>query len=175
MEKIQQYIKKLQKTKIYTMYKTNNKAKLITALILVFLFGWLLRGCFADKIAYINLQQVVANSRELSAIQVDYAQKQKDFNNWLQQANKDIDKEKQKAKKESIAKEYQEMAHKKEVALRAEYNQRFSKVDRKLRRIMRRAARSHGCNIIMSNTSVVYGGTDITAQVIKAVKRSEAK
>lgn len=167
--------KKIISSSAYKYLKTHTRLTLALGCALVFLLGFAIRGMFAPNVAYVNLQQIVAASTETVRFQQEYAQKRKEFDGWLKQAKKDIAAETRKAKRDEIAREYQEIAKKRETALVQDYNEQLSKLENKINRIMRRTARAHGCKVILNKSSVVLGGTDITAEVVKKIKKSEKK
>ena len=144
---------------------------LVLLFVIAFLFGFMAKGMMTPQksVAVIDLKQVVAKSTELMNIRKENDKKIHELSKWLDDAKQEIDKEKDKKKKDSLAAQYKKLAVEKENLIKADYNQKIQAVDKKVTEIINKIAQQKGCNTVIAKNAVVTGGEDITQAVIDSL------
>ena len=126
--------------------------------------------CCEDKTAVVDVAAAVGKSSEVQALKIDVAAKKQELTQWLQKVQSEVKSEKNKGKKEALLKQYDaEFAQKREVIAK-EYNEKLQAIDKSINDIIVKTARQNGYKIVIPKSVVLYGGKDITEEVLKAVK-----
>ena len=143
---------------------------ILVALLVAFTCGVYVKSIFTPSIAVVNLEQVLEQSPKLNAIRKDNEVKLNELTQWIDEVNKEIDAETDAAKHQKLANQYRKLTSEKEKVIKQEYNNRLKEVDAEITALIDKVAKEHGCNVVFANTSMVSGGKDITAEVIKELK-----
>ena len=143
---------------------------ILVALLVAFACGVYVKSIFTPSIAVVNLEQVLEQSPKLNAIRKDNEVKLNELTQWIDDVNKEIDAETDAVKHQKLANQYRKLTSEKEKVIKQEYNNRLKEVDAEITALIDKVAKEHGCNVVFANTSMVSGGKDITAEVIKELK-----
>jgi Skp family chaperone for outer membrane proteins len=118
----------------------------------------------------VDLAAVVSNSEQVKALQAEQNAKAQELTQWLQNAQKEVNKEKDEAKKNELLQKYNaEFAQKRE-ALAQQYAVALQKVDASITETITNEAKKLGYTLVLAKGTTIYGGDDITEQVAKVVK-----
>ncbi|MBR3662918.1 MAG: OmpH family outer membrane protein [Alphaproteobacteria bacterium] len=129
-----------------------------------------LSDCCSEKIAVVNLNAVVSQSPLVSNLKQNYYAKTAELSNWLQTVQKEVDNEQDKTKKEELLKKYNTEFADKKAQLNNEYNSELQNIDKNISGVIAEVAEKKGYKMVITNTNVVYGGDDITEDVVALVK-----
>ena len=124
----------------------------------------------AEKIAVIDVQAVVMNSKQVQTLKNDQQKKMEDMKKWLVNVRKEIEKQKTDEEKAKVAKKYEAEYVKKQEALRKSYMEKLQAIDKSINATIAEKAKAKGYDMVIAKGVVAYGGDDITEEVIKAVK-----
>lgn len=157
--------------------KINTKHILIALFILVaFATGFGLKCALTDSnIAVVNLKQVVGHSQKLMIVRKENDAKLKELSQWLDGIEKEISSEKDKKKRQNLAKQYKELAKEKENLIKQEYNKKLKEIDAEITALVEEVADKAGCKVILDQNVVVKGGQNITSDVIKKLNPETPK
>lgn len=123
-----------------------------------------------QKIAVIDVQSVIAKSAQVKALKNEQAKKAQELQKWLETANSEIKKQTSDVEKQKMIKKYQQdLATKREANAKA-YAQKLSAIDANISATIASQAKAKGYAIVLTKSSVLYGGDDITAEIAKVVK-----
>ena len=145
---------------------------LLTATIAV--LGCLSLGLKANaqdvNVAIVDVPQVVAASSQVQKLKKEQQAKADDIVKFIEKARKDVasitDTNKKKAAEEKYSKELQA----KKTKMDAEYAEKLKAIDASISKKIEEQALLQGYQVVLSKGIVLYGGKDITADIIKAVK-----
>ena len=73
------------------------------------------------------------------------------------------------AKKKLIA-EYEAEFEQKQQEIQNEYNEKLSQIDKKATKVINKVSKSKGYGIVLTKSSVITGGSDITDEIIDILK-----
>ncbi len=124
----------------------------------------------ALAVAIVDVPQVVAASSEVQKLKKEQQAKADEIVKFIEKARKDVagitDADKKKAAEEKYTKELQA----KKTKMDADYAEKLKAIDASISKKIEEQAILKGYEVVLSKGIVLYGGKDITAEVIKAVK-----
>jgi len=152
------------------MKKNNKYIAVIGALLVAFILGFGIKACMGGNIAVVNLNRVLAQYPKIATMREENTARLTALSAWAESADKEINAEKNKTKKDELIRKYQEEARVREAAIAQQYNQALQEIDGELTALINSVARKSGCKIVLLHTAVISGGKDITDAVIAKIK-----
>ena len=148
--------------------------KFFTVGVLTFAAGLAL-GNFAlsdvpSKIAVVDVPQVVNSSSQVQALKKEQQAKTKEIVSFVEKARKDVAATTDVKKKKAKEKKYTKELNNKRTAMEKNYANKLSAIDKTISAKITEQAKAGGYDIVLAKGVVLYGGTDITDAVKKAVK-----
>lgn len=122
------------------------------------------------KIAIIDIAQLLADSKEAKELKLQQEQKMKNIESTIQKAKIEISKETNPQKIATLEEKYRNEINKQKIAMDTEYNNKLIKIDQNIKNSVITKAKELNYNIVLPKNTVLFGGDDITAQVVPAVK-----
>mgnify|MGYP001154365535 CR=1 FL=1 len=123
-----------------------------------------------DKIAVVDLQQIVSNSSQVKALKQEHSKKISDLDKILVNARGEIANETDQAKVLLLEDKYmKEFASKKE-ALERDYNNRLSAIEKNIKSEITKKAQKDGYDYVFAKSVVLFGGKDITGELLNNIK-----
>ncbi len=122
------------------------------------------------KIAVVDIQQIVANSKEITALKLDQQKQMQNMQSTIDKAKAEISKEKDPAKIAQLEDKYRNEINKQKLALDESYNEKLKAIDSKIKTAVVEKARSMHYNLVLPKNTVLFGGDDITDQVAGIIK-----
>lgn len=122
------------------------------------------------SVAIVDVPQVVNASAQVQALKKEQQAKANEIIKFVEKARKDVatitDADKKKATEEKYNKE---LIAKKE-KMDQEYSEKLKAIDASISEQIQTKAKADGYSLVLSKGIVLYGGKDITAEIIKVVK-----
>ena len=152
----------------------NKKFKLfaVTLSVLAVILGC--GAAFADaqtgKVAIVDVPKVVSSSSQVKKLKDERAKKMEELSKWISNAQKDIEKQKVDTEKQKLIKKYDAELAKKRAANDKDYSQKLVNIDNSISETISNYAKANGYDVVFAKTVVLYGGTDVTDEIIKIVK-----
>lgn len=138
-------------------------------IVLTLLLGSL--SAFADeKIAVVDLQQVVANSTQVKNLKQEHNKKIKDLDKILVNARGEIANETDQAKILLLEDKYMKEFATKKDALERDYNNRLSAIEKNIKNEITKNAQNKGYDYVFAKSVVLYGGKNITNEIINSIQ-----
>ena len=122
------------------------------------------------KVAYVNVPKLLAASKALKAAQDAQMKQTKDMLKWYDTASADIQKQTTKAGKDALIKKYEAQLTQKKKTIKDAYAKKVNQVDTQLDTAITTKAKAMGYNLVFRKDALLFGGTDITAQILPLVK-----
>ena len=139
-------------------------------IIAVFIIFNSLSAFADDKIAVVDLQQLVSNSAQVKALKQEHNKKISDLDKILVNARGEIANETDQAKVLLLEDKYmKEFASKKE-ALERDYNNRLSAIEKNIKSEITKKAQKDGYDYVFAKSVVLFGGKYITNEIINNIK-----
>ena len=122
------------------------------------------------KVAVIDMQTIVSKSSQIKALKNEQQAKLKDLTSFVEKANKEIQAEKDPNKQKALESKYQkELATKKDI-IQKDYQKKLDVVNKNLSVTINNKAKASGYDLVLSKGVVLFGGTDITNDILKTLK-----
>ena len=147
----------------------------LTALVLgAFVIGFSVNN-FAmsdvtSKIAVVDVPQVVSSSSQVQALGKEQQAKAKEIVAFVEKARKEVAATTDVKKKQALEEKYNKELNNKKAAMDKNYASKLSAIDNTISAKINEQAKAGGYDIVLAKGVVLYGGTDITDAVKKAVK-----
>ena len=123
-----------------------------------------------DKIAVVDLQQIVSNSSQVKQLKQEHSRKIADLDKIIINARGEISNEKDPAKVLLLEDKYMKEFNTKKEALERDYNNRLSTIEKNIKGEISKKAQKDGYDYVFAKSVVLYGGKDITSEISANVK-----
>ncbi len=123
-----------------------------------------------SKIAVVDVQQVVASSSQVKTLKKEQQAKASEIIKYVEKARKDVASVTDEKKKKALEDKYNKELVSKRDKLEKDYASKLSAIDKSISDKIAVEAKNGGYDVVLAKGVVLYGGTDITSNVIKAVK-----
>lgn len=152
----------------------SNKFKFLAVGISAFVIGLSLNN-FAvsdvpSKIAVVDVSSVVNSSSQVQALKKEQEAKAKDLMTFIEKARKDVAATTDTKKKQALETKYNKELNTKKSAMDKNYTTKLEAIDKAISAQIANQAKAGGYDIVLAKGVVLYGGSDITEAVKKAVK-----
>ncbi|MBR6298702.1 MAG: OmpH family outer membrane protein [Candidatus Gastranaerophilales bacterium] len=145
------------------------KKILVTTLLLVTV--GITNAAMADtKIAVVDVQAVVSKSAQVQALKKEQQTKMQELEKWLTTAREDVEKQQTQESKEKLLKKYNADFAKKKETIAKNYQTKLQEIDKSITATIASQAKLKGYDMVITKGTVLYGGDDITQDIMKVVK-----
>lgn len=152
----------------------NNKIKLlavcVSAFVIEFSASNIAISDVPSKIAVVDVSAVVNSSSQVQALKKDQETKAKELMTFIEKARKDISSTTDVKKKQALEEKYNKELNTKRAAMDKNYATKLSAIDNNISTKIAEQAKAAGYDVVLAKGVVLYGGSDITEAVKKAVK-----
>lgn len=121
-------------------------------------------------IAVVDVQQVVMNSAKVKKLEQDRIKQEKALENQLLSAKKIIDAEQNMDKKKALQDKYNKEISATLNQQKKEIIEKTQAIEKEMMTFIQKKAVELGYDMVLVKGSVLYGGSDITNEIIKLVK-----
>ena len=123
-----------------------------------------------SKIAVVDVQAVVNSSSQVQALKKEQQAKTKEIVTFIEKARKDVAAVTDVKKKQALEEKYNKELSSKKTAMDKNYSDKLTAIDATISKQIENQAKLGGYDIVLAKGVVLYGGSDITEAVKKAVK-----
>jgi len=152
------------------MEKGKTMKKLLVTTLLLVTMG-ITNAAMADtNIAVVDVQAVVSKSAQVQALKKEQQTKMQELEKWLKTVRADVEKQQTQEGKEKLVKKYDAEFAKKKEAIAKNYQTKLQAIDKSITETIANQAKLKGYDMVITKGTVLYGGDDITADIMKVVK-----
>ena len=123
-----------------------------------------------DKIAVVDLQQLVSNSSQVKLLKQEHSKKMAELDKIIVNARGEIANEKDQAKILLLEDKYMKEFNTKKESLERDYNNRLSNIEKNIKTEISKKAQKDGYDYVFAKSVVLYGGKDITGELVNNIK-----
>ena len=155
----------------------NNKLKFLAVGLAAFVIGFGVNNYaisdMPSKIAVVDVQKVVNSSPQVAALKKEQQTKAQEVVNFIEKARKDVIAQTDPKKKQALEEKYNKELKAKREKIEKDYTSKLSAIDSKISSVINTEAKARNFDVVLAKGAVLYGGTDITEAISKAVKESK--
>lgn len=122
------------------------------------------------RIAIVDTQKIANNSSDIKALKAEQTKQIEKIINTIDKARFEISEEKNLIKAAQLEEKYQKEIQNQKIALKTAYDSKLTAIDNKIKTAVVEKARSMNYNIVLSKDNVLFGGDDITEDVLKIIE-----
>lgn len=123
-----------------------------------------------DKIGVVDLQQIVDNSSQVKQLKQEHSKKISELDKIIVNARGEISNEKDPAKILLIEDRYMKEFNTKKESLEREYTNKLASIEKSIKNEITKKAQKEGYNYVFAKSVVLYGGKDITSELLNNIK-----
>jgi outer membrane protein len=123
-----------------------------------------------SKVAVIDVVKVANTSSKLQQLKKDRENKLAELATFVKNANATIAKETDKKKKAELEAKYKKELNNKKEAINKDFSTKANALDKTISNIISQKAKANNFELVLTKGVVLYGGTDITDEIIKSLK-----
>ena len=144
--------------------------RIITSAVILLFCTSVFAAPTTPKIAVVDIQKVVAASSQVKTLRSSQEAKNKELAKFIKNAQADVNKQTDANKKKSLAAQYEKQLVAKREANAKEYAAKLKAADANITAAIGKKATEMGYTMVLPKSAVVYGGDDITAEILKVIK-----
>lgn len=122
------------------------------------------------KVAVVDVPAVVNASSQVQALKKDQQAKAQEIVKFIEKARKDVASISDAKKKQAAEEKYNKELLAKKEKIDSEYAAKLKSIDESISKQIMDKAVADGYSVVLSKGIVLYGGTDITNDMIKVIK-----
>lgn len=122
------------------------------------------------RVAVVDVSKVVASSAQVKALKKEQQTKATEIVKFVEKARKDVAAVTDEKKKKALEDKYSKELLTKRDKLEKEYTTKLTAIDKNISTTIESQAKAKNYNIVLAKGVVLYGGDDITEDIIKVVK-----
>lgn len=124
----------------------------------------------SEDIAVVDLGRIVENSAQVKQLKQEHARKISDLDKIIVNARGEIANEKDPAKVLLLEDKYMKEFNKNRETLEREYNNKLSVIEKNIKNEISKNAQKGNYEYVFAKSVVLYGGKDITGELLNSVK-----
>lgn len=122
------------------------------------------------SVAIVDVPQVVNASAQVQALKKDQQAKAEEIVKFVEKARKDVASITDANKKKAAEEKYNKELMAKKEKMDQEYAAKLKALDTSISQQINEKAKADGYDLVLSKGIVLFGGNDITSEIIKVVK-----
>ncbi len=123
------------------------------------------------KIAIVDVQALVNQTPSVWALRSEQQQNASIIQNWINGVNSQLNQIADQNTRQATAQQYQIELNKRQQMLQNEYALKIQAIDAELSKLVSDVATEKKLDYVFAKGTVVFGGTDITSDVAKLIKK----
>jgi outer membrane protein len=122
------------------------------------------------KIAIVDVAKVIESSSSVSELKKEQKTKVKDLMAFVSNARADVAKQKDEKSKKALEEKYNKELIVRKTAIEKNYTAKLHEINADITAKIANIAKTKKYNVVLAKSTVLYGGRDITPEVIKVIK-----
>lgn len=124
----------------------------------------------SEEIAVVDLGRIVENSAQVKQLKQEHSKKIAELDRIIVNARGEISNEKDPAKVLMLEDKYMKEFNTNRDALERDYNNKLSVIEKNIKSEISKRAQKDGYEYVFAKSVVLYGGKDITAELLNSIK-----
>ena len=123
-----------------------------------------------NKIAVVDVNKVVGQSKRVQDLKTEQETKVRELNMWLAGVKVDVDSRKSDKEKQTLVAEYNKQFAQRQNEIRDNYTQKLKDIENEITELISKTAQEKGYDMVLSKYVVLFGGDDITEEIMATVQ-----
>ena len=123
-----------------------------------------------NKIAVVDVNKVVGQSKRVQDLKTEQETKVRELNMWLAGIKVDVESRKSEEEKQTLVAEYNKQFAQRQKEIRDNYTQKLKDIENEITELISKAAQEKGYDMVLSKYIVLFGGDDITEEIMATVQ-----
>ena len=123
-----------------------------------------------NKIAVVDVNRVVGQSKRVQDLKTEQETKIRELNMWLAGIKVDVESRKSEEEKQTLVAEYNKQFAQRQNEIRDNYTQKLKDIENEITELISKAAQEKGYDMVLSKYVVLFGGDDITEEIMATVQ-----
>ena len=122
------------------------------------------------SIAVVDVNKVVIQSKKVQELKAEQEARIRELNQWLAQVKAEVDSRNTKEEKQALVAEYNKQFAQKQNEIKAKYTEKLQVIEKGISELIAKVAEEKGYDLVLSKYITLYGGDDITDDVISIIE-----
>ncbi len=122
------------------------------------------------KVAVVDVAKIVSGSQQVKALKDEQLKNKAELEKYIETARADVNKQTDATKKKQLTERYDKELNAKRKTMQMAYNQKLKKIEENINAVIAQRAKAEGYSLILSKSSVLFGGTDITTSISQYIR-----
>lgn len=122
------------------------------------------------NIAVVDVNKVVGQSKRVQDLKNEQETKVRELNMWLAGVKVDVDSRKSDEEKQTLVSEYNKQFAQRQNEIRDNYTQKLKDIENEITELISKTAQEKGYDMVLSKYVVLFGGDDITEEIMATVQ-----
>lgn len=122
------------------------------------------------SIAVVDVNKVVGQSKQVQNLKLEQETKVREINQWLAAVKADVESKATDEEKQALVNQYNQQFAQKQNEIKANYAQKLHSIEKNITDLISKEAEEKGYDIVLSKYIVLYGGDDITEDIMAIVE-----
>ena len=123
-----------------------------------------------NKIAVVDVNKVVGQSKRVQDLKTEQETKVRELNMWLAGIKVDVESRNSEEEKQTLVAEYNKQFAQRQNEIRDNYTQKLKDIENEITELISKAAQEKGYDMVLSKYIVLFGGDDITEEIMATVQ-----
>lgn len=149
--------------------------KILVVGIIAFIMGLSANYAFSDiplnfNVAVVDVPTVVSSSSQVKALKTEQTAKNNEIIKFVMNARKEVAKVSDKKKRNTLEDKYNAQLRAMKKSMEDSYKKRLTGIDNSIKNAVEKTAQNAGYSVVFAKGAVLYGGDDITKEIVAVVK-----
>ena len=141
--------------------------------VMAIVAGLSMNTAFATQVAFVDLQKVVSSSSEVIKLKKEQETKNAELVKLVEKARKEIAGVSDTKKKQELENKYKKEIADKKAQNDKNYAAQLKVIETSIGNVINQQAKLKGYDMVLAKATVLYGTTDLTEDIINAIKANE--
>ena len=122
------------------------------------------------SIAVVDVNKVVIQSKQVQELKAEQEARVRELNQWLANVKADVESRATNEEKQALVAEYNKQFAQRQNEIRDNYTQKLKDIENEITELISKAAQEKGYDMVLSKYIVLFGGDDITEEIMATVQ-----
>ena len=122
------------------------------------------------SIAVVDVNKVVIQSKQVQELKAEQEARVRELNQWLANVKADVESRATNEEKQALVAEYNKQFAQRQNEIKAKYTEKLQAIEKNISELIAKSAEEKGYDIVLSKYITLYGGDDITEEIMEIVE-----